>query len=204
MKIWGFIAIQFALAGCVGNATGLSRSEVSAYPENWPQPIQTDFAADECASIEGMYYSSGRSNSNISEEFSNPIFEKNFFGLDEIADASNIFQIMQDDSENRLLFAFFDKHGKLLSSEHLKKFSQCESGWIVTESQVEGGSGDNPTKLQIEVTKRFLAEDGSLISNSSLTVVTSKFFIGEGTEVFDIWYRFPKTRTQLGQSQVPE
>ena len=192
MKFWKILILSFLIAGCAGNVTQPEEAAIDSYPENWPKPLQREFRPSECSDLNGEYYSSGLSNSNISKRFSDPVFERNFFYLNDIASKSNIFSVAQDASGKRLNFNVFDSERNLLAADLYKTYSRCELGRFVIESYVEGGSGDSPLISQLQRTEWFLAEDVSLLISSYLKAVSRKFIFGRSTEVSQTWYRFKK------------
>ncbi|NNE06188.1 MAG: hypothetical protein HKN15_10745 [Xanthomonadales bacterium] len=182
--------VLLTMTGCISYGPGNGASGSAMYPTDWPPPSAGEFGPNECVHLDGVYLSSGESNSTLGDRFINPVFEKNFFGLDEIAGAKNRFRIEHDENEQKLIFEFQNPEGELLSSGHVKNYARCEHGWVVNESYSRGGSGDNPTVSQKEISRRFLAQDGSLISSHFTETVTSRFFIARETQTAEIWYRF--------------
>ena len=192
MKRFGPSLVSSILTGCAGLASGEVSVEATDYPVGWPLPVGGYVASSECVPIDGIYHSIGESNSELGERFSNPVFEQNFFYLNEIANNSNYFQVSQVGRENRLNFEIFSHNGELLVSNLQKHYSRCEGGWFVIESRVTGGSGDSPVKSTYRRTTISLALDGSLLINSHSEGVWRKLVVGSETRVSDIWYKFEK------------
>ena len=195
MKIWSLVILQLVLSSCASNVKNSPElAQATTYPDNWPNLIEKEFGPHECVVLNGEFYSSGLSKSNISGTRVTSIFERNFFYLIDIANASNVFKVIQDVDEKVLIFAVYDQNKNLLASNLTKNYSKCESGRLVQESFLKGGSGDNPVRSQNETTSYYLAEDGSLIINTNLIATSSKFIVGRKTEVSDTWFKFEKVR----------
>jgi len=190
--MWEHSFLLLLVTGCASVSSGNPSDESSDYPVSWPQPIGAEYDASECRPIDGIYHSGGESNSTISERFSNPIFERNFFDLSNIANASNVFKVSHDAKEKMLNFEIFGRDGKLQASGLHKQYSRCESGWFVIESHAKGGSGDSPVKSTYGRTSIGTADDGSLLIDSHAEGVWRKFLFSSETRVSDIWYKFER------------
>jgi hypothetical protein len=190
VKIGLHTLLLLSLTCCAGVSPDAPTVETTDYPLGWPRPIEADIEGDECGSVDGTYQSGGKSNSEIGERFTNPIFERNFFHLNDIANPSNYFIVSHVTEGNRLVFEIFDRIGELLVSGLQKRYSSCEQGWFVIESRVTGGSGDSPVKSTYRRTKIGKAIDGSLLINSYSEGVWREFLLGTKTRTSNIWYKF--------------
>lgn len=194
MKAWILFLLFLVTVSCTSSSSKPTNDQRSVYPGQWSQPSTGKYLANECVSINGLYYSHGLSNSTISERFSNPIFERSFFNMRDIADESNLFKGTIDVENRRLYFDIFDSQHNMLAPKLFKQYSKCEAGWIVMESQTKGGAGDSPVKSSISEIRLGLAADGSLIINTHVEGVWRKYLFGSETRVSDIWYKFERVR----------
>ena len=190
MKILGYLASLLLIASCAGASISNSVGQVNEYPDSWPQLVVDYPDGEGCPNIDGIYSSGGQSNSTIGERFSNPIFERSFFYLDEIADRSNFFKVRKIAEGKELMFQIFNPERVLLATGLHKQVSKCENGWYVIESLVKGGSGDSPVISSYSRTRFGKAEDEALLVNSYAEGVSSKWIFGRETQVSNIWYRF--------------
>jgi len=103
-------------------------------------------------------------------------------------------QILAKDfaKNQRLYFDVISSENKMLASDVYKQYSRCEAGWIVIESQSEGGAGDSPVKSTSDKIRMGLAEDGSLIVNTHSKAVWRRNLFGSETRISDIWYKFER------------
>ena len=175
---------------CAGKPPKDVELQINDYPTGWPPLNEKSFSDDECPKLDGTYQSGGESNSNLSDRFSKPIFERNYFGLDKLANRDNYFTIRADFEDRRLHFEFFSSENILLAAGYFKQYDYCESGWFVNESSTDGGSGDNPTKSTFEKSQYGRGSDGSFLSRTYYQVESSKFFIGRESNIYVIWDRF--------------
>lgn len=190
MKLCWPIAVLMCLTACLATRVGEGLPEEIAYPKDWPSPAARNFAADDCIDLSGTYQSRGESDSTISANFANPIFERNFFSLTGIAAESNLFKVTVSPHEKKLYFTLLSSGHETLVSGLVKVYSKCNKGWILMESIVKGGSGDSPVISESRTTRFYLAEDGSLIINTVQQVLNSRWVVGREKETSSIWYRF--------------
>jgi len=184
-----FISILLVSA-CAGKIPDVSELNFSNYPTIWPRPLQGLSSGNECMPISGAFLSRGKSNSVLSERFINPVFERSFFNQIEIADESNFFKVYLQTDLREIDFEVFDQNGELLVGGLKKKYEYCANGWYFVESNIGGGSGDNPTRSSYRRTSYGLATDGSLLINTYSEVVSGKWFISSETKYSEIWYRY--------------
>jgi len=158
-------------------------------------PTKDIIGVNECSSIGGTYKSAGSSNSNISENYANPVFSWIFFHRRDIAHPTNIFDLDLDEQHKKLNFEIFDKDNLLLLTGLSMEYSACEDdGWVVVKSNVKGGSGDSPVKSVKKTIQFSIAADRSLIIHSRQEAVWRRFFFGSETRVSEIWYRFERAK----------
>lgn len=193
MNFWRPLVLSLCLSGCAGAVHESRPQPRSNYPDHWPPPMEININKSECPHIDGYYRSGGRSNSTIGERFSNPIFERSFFYLNDIADFSNSFEVRHDFTNRRIYFDILNRGGSILASDLYKRYARCESGWFVIESHQQGGSGDSPVQSSHRRTSFGIAQDGSLVINAHAEGVWRKFLVADATRVSNIWYRFEKT-----------
>jgi hypothetical protein len=124
MRNLSFLVLAMFVTSCAGTPPEILGIDKSNYPASWPQPTDTLAESDECPEIKGAFSSGGQSNSTISEWFSNPIYERNSFGEDEIAHESNYFTISPNMEEKRLYFSIFSPDDELLASGLYKQFRE--------------------------------------------------------------------------------
>jgi hypothetical protein len=169
--------------------SAVESSEESGYPEDWPELSRA--AAPGCQAIEGRYHSQGYGSSTLSPNFEKPIFEQNFYGMEDIASSTNYFQVEIEKSQQDLRTQIFNKDGQLLANKHGGDRFSCFDGWVTLVSNTKGGSGESPhvsSRLETRLTK---AVDGSLIVRSILKSKSRKFLFFSEEKESDIWYRYP-------------
>lgn len=201
MNIWRPLILFLCLSGCAGAVPENGPQPRSNYPDHWPLPVETSNDNSNCPHIDGYYRSRGHSNSTIGDRFSNPIFERSFFYLNDIADESNLFKVSHDPATSRIFFDIFTREGEILASGLFKRYSKCESGWFVIESLVEGGAGDSPVQSTYRQTSLGIGKGGSLLINARVEGVWRKYLVGSESRVSNIWYKFDRANESSASEQ---
>ncbi len=184
------VGAVLALVACSGAPESENLQVDNPYPPGWPARIQG--SADECPEIEGRYHSGGTSNSNLGERFSNPIFGRTFFNLEEIANEDNSFEVKVALADKKIFFDIYDGSGNLTSGGHYKKFQRCENGTFVYGGATDGGSGDSPVVRSFSQTSIGVAIDGSLMADSRSGGEWNKLLGPNEVRTTGIWYRFER------------
>lgn len=164
-------------------------SEIAGYPKGWPQ--LGDETTLECYSFSSVYRSQGFGSSTLSLEFEQPVFERNFYGMEDVASPKNHFQIEIDIAQQEMVTRIFSDEGLQLAVRSERSGFECVGGWITFFSSYKGGNGESPHISSNLTTQLRTAIDGSLIVRSLLKSYSRKFLLFKKEQVSETWYWYP-------------
>ena len=122
-----------------------------------------------CPVFDDYFLSSGKSDSSFSEYLTQPILERNIFGLREISSRDNIVHIKILEEPLIMEVVIFDAKGNIKIKKTFNSNMSCGDGKIIFSSPVKGSSDGSSVQYSEMTTELFWQE------KNTLAVTTSRY-----------------------------
>ena len=158
-----------------------------------PEINEVNFA--QCPKIDGFYYSLGTLKSSNKNYYQNPILEKQYAGMYNIASPDNFVKIESDRNSFNIHITVYDKRKNEIGNKVFNTPYQCNNGWIITTSYVEGGSGENPLISSLIIARKKISNDrSSLINSVRIETISRIWLFGRKKSSTEVEYRYKKVK----------
>jgi len=142
-----------------------------------------------CSSVGGIYQSKGHSNISLNPYYSEPLMERNIFGLDDIADKENTVTIIVNGKLLSMAIIVNNRLGKFIAEKKIGTSFICNDNNIIFEAVSEGG-GDGSSVQHTKTTSKFSMHESTLtIEVTTLTKSRNWIFFSD-KEKTTIIYKF--------------